>query len=229
MILLSFCAIVVVWIGAATFFLARNDERNRDGPTLDHPDPGTPTALESERILALDLVVDPVEQATITVRISVFVDECPKAYEFLTWMIDNQEAECRPCTVYRGEPVPPYWGSEDYPDRWDNGGRWGPPYALVQGGFPNRKVTHVEREEHRPPVERGMVAWAGPRGTHFFVALADHPEWGHEHTVWGRVLEEDMPSVDALVRERPLNVLEHNVPIVTNFVNPMPFRIRRYP
>ena len=159
----------------------------------------------------------------ITIRIRILADECPKAYEFVQWMITHQATECKPCTIYRGEPVPSYWGSEDYPDRWDNGGRWGPPYALVQGGFVNTQIKDIEREKHNPPVKRGMVAWAGAKGIHFFMALADHPEWGTFHTVWGHVFEEDMPLLDALVKERPLKVLEHNNPVVTNFVDPMSF------
>lgn len=194
-------------------------------PTTKHND----ATLErhDQNTIALELDIEP--QETITIRISVFFLECPAAYEFLTWMIDNQKTECRPCTIYRGEPVPSYWGSPDYPDRWDNGGRWGPPYALVQGGFPNARIQHVEREAHRPPVKRGSVAWAGPRGIHFFIALADHPEWKEEHTVWGTVMEEDMPLLDALVDgSHRLKVLEQNVPVVTNFVEPMHFRIREY-
>lgn len=34
----------------------------------------------------------------------------------------------------------------------------------------------IEREGHRPQVELGMVAWAGPRGVQFFIALANHTE-----------------------------------------------------
>lgn len=216
---LLFAVAILAWIGTALYFIRRKDDGG--GPKgLRH----AATAAD-EHWVALDLDLDP--QRTITIRISTFPNErCPKAYEFLSWMIENQQTQCRPCTIYRGEPVPSYWGSNDYPDRWDNGGRWGPPYALVQGGFVNSKVKHVERENHRPQIERGMVAWAGLQGIHFFIALADHPEWGHEHTVWGRVFDDDMHLVDGLVKDRPLKVLEHNVPVVTNFVDPMPFRIR---
>lgn len=163
----------------------------------------------------------------ITIRISVFQTECPKAYQFLSYMVENQQMECKPCTIYRGEPVPSYWGSQDYPDRYFDGGRWGPPYALVQGGLVNSKYTQVEQDNHRPKVlKRGMVAWAGGNSIHFFIALADHPEWGDFHTVWGEVLMEDMALVDALVKEYPLKVLEHNNPVVTNFVKPMHFHLR---
>jgi hypothetical protein len=162
----------------------------------------------------------------ITIRIAVFKEECPKAYEFVSFMVKNQATECNPCTIYRGEPVPSYWGSKDYPDRYFDGGRWGPPYALVQGGLVNSKFNKVQQDKNRPKVlQRGMVAWAGGSSTHFFIALAEHPEWGDFHTVWGYVLPEDMPLVDALVNERPLKVLKEQNPVVTNFVEPIHFQL----
>mmetsp|Transcript_5165 Transcript_5165/g.11196 ORF Transcript_5165/g.11196 Transcript_5165/m.11196 type:complete len:260 (-) Transcript_5165:546-1325(-) len=231
MLLALFFLMIVAWIGTAVHLLAKDEHNNNSRlkgtatssrtSSMDNKQHDAALDMGHDRMVALEVQVD--SQRTITVRIAVSYLECPKAYEFLTWMVENQSTECRPCTIYRGEPVPSYWGSTDYPDRWDNGGRWGPPYALVQGGFPNRVYEHVEREAHRPPVRRGSVAWAGARGVHFFVALADHPEWGHEHTVWGRVEEEDMPMLDTLVDgSRSLTVLERNVPVVTNFADPMP-------
>jgi len=228
LILTSFILIILIWIGTAALFLMRQGTPDATESSVTSPHDQEVLDLETNPMMALDVQVE--SQKTITIRIIVYPKECPEAYEFLTWITNNQDAECRPCTIYRGEPVPSYWGSPEYPDRWDNGGRWGPPYALVQGGFVNSKISHVEREANRPvPLERGMVAWAGPRGIHFFVALADHPEWGNEHTVWGKVVEEDMKLLDALVDgSRPLKVLEKNVPVVTNFVDPMKFRIREY-
>lgn len=174
----------------------------------------------------LSLTLDDISPP-ITIRIAVFKNECPKAYEFLSYMVEHQQAECNPCTIYRGEPVPSYWGSKDYPDRYFDGGRWGPPYALVQGGLVNSKYKQVEQDNHRPKVlQRGMVAWAGGNSIHFFIALADHPEWGDFHTVWGEVLNGDMTLVDALVKEHPLKVLEHNNPVLTNFVEPMHFHLK---
>lgn len=35
---------------------------------------------------------------------------------------------------YRAEPRPAHWADERWPDTW-NGGRWGPPYALLQGSL----------------------------------------------------------------------------------------------
>lgn len=72
-----------------------------------------------------------------------------------------------------------------------------------------------------------MVAWAGGKGgPHFFIALADHPEWGHGHTVFASVVEEDMDNVDALL-SRPLQTTKpKRPPIVSNFVTPIPFQVR---
>mmetsp|Transcript_17636 Transcript_17636/g.35237 ORF Transcript_17636/g.35237 Transcript_17636/m.35237 type:complete len:270 (-) Transcript_17636:1996-2805(-) len=178
---------------------------------------------DNQHILSLTLDISPPTK----IRIAVLKDKCPKAYEFLSFMVENQQqTECNPCTIYRGEPVPTYWGSKDYPDRYFDKGRWGPPYALVQGGLVNSKLNTVEQDNHRPKVlQRGMVAWAGGNSIHFFIALADHPEWGDVHTAWGEVLPEDMSVVDALVKERPLKVLERNNPVLTNFVEPMYFHL----
>ena len=54
-------------------------------------------------------------------------------------------------------------------------------------------------------VERGSVALIG-NGPDFFIAVKHHHEWGTAHTVWGEVLPEDMPVVDALLR-RPLRTV----------------------
>jgi len=119
---------------------------------------------------------------------------------------------CNRCSLYRAEPVPSTWGSIDLPNS-SFGGRWGPPYALMQGSVgPNNKPQNYGRQTKQnpngsdekanstpvlnarpgpkgspsvhPSIKRGMVAWAGGGGgPHFFIALADHPEWGHAHTV----------------------------------------------
>jgi len=114
-----------------------------------------------------------------TIRISILAKECPKAYEFITWITQNQQTKCQACTLYRGEPVPTYWGSEDYPDRWDNGGRWGP-YALVQGGFVNSLIKQLVMDQHRPPIKPYLGQRTTRGRNHFFIALADHPEWENE-------------------------------------------------
>ncbi len=214
--------------GADTTTVAVAEESSANTATRNENDASSITDEQSKHInnnqsiLSLKIETSP----PITIRIAVLKKECPKAYEFLSFMVDNQHTECRPCTIYRGEPVPSYWGSKDYPDRYFNGGRWGPPYALVQGGLVNSKFNKVEQDNHRPKIlKRGMVAWAGGNSIHFFIALADHPEWGDVHTAWGEVLEEDMLLVDKLVKERPLKVLEHNNPVLMYFVEPMQFHL----
>ena len=221
--------VVLWWISLALHFLLQDEiemesighQQNSNSNLRSLP---LQSSLLDQHIISLNLL-----NTHQTIRISILAKECPKAYQFIKWLTKNQQTKCQACTLYRGEPVPAYWGSADYPDRWDNGGRWGPPYALVQGGFVNSQIKQVEMDQHRPPIKRGMVAWAGGQqgvGIHFFIALADHPEWGNEHTVWGYVLEEDLHLMDALVKERPLKVLEHNVPVITNFVDPIPFKIK---
>ena len=84
-----------------------------------------------------------------------------------------------------------------------------------------------------------MVAWAGGAGgPHFFIALRDHPEWGHEHTVFGRVMMVEDPispnntpvmtQLAALVDgQLPLvTTSPKQLPIVTNFVTPIPITVR---
>lgn len=126
----------------------------------------------------------------------------PNATSYVKTIASN--GDFSQCNIYRAEPVPSYWGSKEYPDRYFDGGRWGPPYALVQGQIMSNSIfdqTAFTDEGHRPMIERGMVAWAGGKGhgPHFFIALADHPEWKHAHTVWAKVLPDDMPMVDSIV------------------------------
>ncbi|CAJ1951170.1 unnamed protein product [Cylindrotheca closterium] len=218
-----FVCLALVWIGTSILFFRQHFKSSSDDPTHHH----SPIRQEQQHFgIILDFPT--VNTGNVTIRIQVFHKECPEAWKFVQWMTGNQRVECIACTIYRGEPVPFYWGSPEYPDRYFNGGRWGPPYALVQGGFVNHRLVHIERENHKPnPVKRGMVAWAGDKGIHFFMALADHPEWGNAHTVWGQVHEKDMASLDALVQKEPLHILEKNNPVLSNFLSPMPFHISR--
>lgn len=190
-----------------------------------------------ENIVILTLKLDNnQEENRIDVRIRLYDDKdaAPKAAEYIKHLATNPNESCSKCTLYRGEPVPSYWGSPDYPDRYFNGGRWGPPYALVQGGLlsdnaPGEEVQVPPAEPTSSPmITRGMVAWAGGKGgPHFFIALADHPEWKHEHTVWGKVVAaEDMANVDSLLSRPLVSTKPKQPPIVSNFVTPIPFTIR---
>lgn len=103
---------------------------------------------------------------------------------------------------------------------------YGPPYALVQGTFRNvgmqangkMLLTDMPREG-APVVQRGDVCLIGG-GPDFFIALADHPEWGNGHTVWGHV--EDMEAVDAIAR-LPVTAATWGTTAVTPLVTPLPF------
>ena len=128
---------------------------------------------------------------------------------------------------YRAEPVPDRWGSLDWPDNYF-GGRWGPPYALLQGslrptGTRVRPSAPDSGPGAKPVIRRGYVAWAGGGGgPDFFIALAQHPEWGNGHTVWAEVLPGDMAVVDAIMR-RPLRVSNWGSINATELVTPVPY------
>ena len=127
----------------------------------------------------------------------------------------------------RAEPVPARWGSLDWPDNYF-GGRWGPPYALLQGslrptGTRVRPSAPDSGPGAKPVIRRGYVAWAGGGGgPDFFIALAQHPEWGNGHTVWAEVLPGDMAVVDAIMR-RPLRVSNWGSINATELVTPVPY------
>ena len=130
---------------------------------------------------------------------------------------------------YRAEPVPAHWGSLEWPDTWA-GGRWGPPYSLLQGslrpsGSRVRPASADAVPGAKPVIRRGMVAWAGGSGgPDFFVALAQHPEWGNGHTVWAEVLPADMAVIDAIMR-RPLRVANWGSINATELITPVPFHL----
>ena len=60
-------------------------------------------------------------------------------------------------------------------------------------------------------VKRGSIAWAVPGGDGpvFFIALADMPQLGVSLTVWGEVVSEDLPVLDALAKEAE-EVVDHS-------------------
>jgi hypothetical protein len=140
--------------------------------------------------IALQLRLE--DDSRIDIRLQLLDKQAPDAARFILSLLQHPE-KCSntTCTIYRGEPVPSWWGSPERPDRYFDGGRWGPPYALIQGGFVQTATTtstsasfaiipNAQADGYRPALlERGMVAWAGGKGgPHFFIAMADHPEWG---------------------------------------------------
>ena len=77
-------------------------------------------------------------------------------------------------------------------------------------------ATHVQ-------IKRGMVAWAGGAGgTEFFIALAAHPEWGTDHSVWGEVEPADMAVVSAIM-DQPRRTERWGSLNVTVLAIPVPF------
>ena len=58
-------------------------------------------------------------------------------------------------------------------------------------------------EPHPVGVRRGSLAWgvSGGDGPIFMVAIADMPHLGVSHTVWGEIVAEDLPALDALAGE----------------------------
>ena len=175
------------------------------------------------------------------VRLRLRREAAPHASEFVDRVLseDGFEGAAEPPPLgpavshglrfYRAEPVPPHWGSLDWPDNYF-GGRWGPPYALLQGhlrpsGSAVRPATADTAQGARPVIRRGMVAWAGGGGgPDFFIALAAHPEWGNGHTVFAEVVGGDMAVIDAVMR-RPLRVSNWGSINATELVVPMPFRL----
>ena len=148
-----------------------------------------------------------------------------KAVAWVEGLLD-EHTDCTGCTFYRAEAVPKHWGSLDWPDNY-HGGRWGPPYALLQGGLSARgaRGPNAPREDD-PVVRRGMVAWAGgASGPAFFIALADHPEWGRGHTVFADVVGEDMAVVEKIVA-LPSRTGGGQIPI-TNLLKPVAIRLER--
>jgi len=105
----------------------------------------------------------------------------------------------------------------------------------VQGSFsrPEQKAEADRGESARPIVRKGDMAWAGGRGgNEFFVALADHPEWKHGHTVFGRVAyQQDVDALRQLVENRPRTVRlgdpKGKKPDVQNFETNVRFTIRK--
>jgi hypothetical protein len=120
---------------------------------------------------------------TAVVRVRLFADAAPLAAAFVRALLIAAPG-CSGCRFYRAEPVPLHWGSQDAPDTWQ-GGRWGPPYALMQGTLmpsaPDEPSDALPAKPEadlgaaaRPVIRRGMLAWAGGGGgPDAFVALAD--------------------------------------------------------
>ena len=87
------------------------------------PDVSASRRLDMKDVVALQLGTDP----SVQIRLRLFREEAPNAFRYIEKIVEGRDFH--QCSLYRGEPVPPYWGSTEYPDRYFDGGRWGPPYA----------------------------------------------------------------------------------------------------
>jgi cyclophilin family peptidyl-prolyl cis-trans isomerase len=195
------------------------------------PSPTAPAAVRADaRAPDFALVTEAGE-----VRVRLFAEAAPVAAAFFRALLAAAPA-CANCRFYRAEPVMADWGSAALPDSWD-GGRWGPPYALMQGSFmpahadaadgvlPPKPAAELSAAA-RPLIRRGMLAWAGGGGgPDAFLALAPHPEWGHGHTVWGEVVADDMSIVDQLMR-RPIKTENWGTITASVFETPLAFTLR---
>jgi len=96
-------------------------------------------------------------------------------------------------TFYRSEAVPEVGAIDNY-------GGPGPPYALIQATQNGRMNGGRMPREFAPMVERGYVCLIG-EGPDWFIAIGSHHEWGHGHSVWGIVEDDESLEVaDAITR-----------------------------
>ena len=123
-------------------------------------------------------------------------DISPLTARYFREFASARGARCAGCEFHRAEAVPE-------PGAIDNYGGPGPPYALLQGRLGSGSRSDLPREG-APLVERGDVCVVGG-GPDFFIATRAHHEWGHGHTVFGKVHERNMDVVERIVR---LPVLE---------------------
>jgi cyclophilin family peptidyl-prolyl cis-trans isomerase len=132
------------------------------------------------------------------IRIRMHEELSPESVEYITKLASMPELAQhgsnagRGCSFYRLEPAPAP-GSE------------GPPYGLLQGSLAAEGVTSLQKAPNsvegkkRPELQVGSVAWAGGGlGPDFFISLVAHPEWKHDHNVWGEV--EDMSELDGILK-----------------------------
>eukprot|EP00198_Chlamydomonas_reinhardtii_P003458 XP_001692794.1 peptidyl-prolyl cis-transisomerase, cyclophilin type [Chlamydomonas reinhardtii] len=109
-------------------------------------------------------------QFIIKLRPDLAPDTCTLVWELA------QKGNCPSCKFYRHEPVPMEWG---------NNGFFGPPYALLQGSLADL-ARQPPFENKGTTVQKGHICMI-PNCKEFFIATADHSEWGQSHTVWGEV------------------------------------------
>ena len=145
-------------------------------------------------------------------------DLSPRAAEAFTNATEGGSCDGGACNFYRSEAVPA---------GWDEKGFYGPPYALFQGtlGRSRGSPSPLPMEAH-PVVRRGHLCVIGT-GPDFFVALADHPEWGKAHSVVGFVPTEGMRVLDGIVAASPTREDVWGTTHVTPLIHPIPFQVSR--
>uniref|UniRef100_A0A7S0RB62 Peptidylprolyl isomerase n=1 Tax=Chlamydomonas leiostraca TaxID=1034604 RepID=A0A7S0RB62_9CHLO len=151
------------------------------------------------------------------IRIRPRKDVSPK----IVSLVENlaRKAVCNSCHFYRHEPVPVNWGM---PGNWD---QWGPPYALLQGSLAD--MEKKPEFEGNPVVKKGDVCII-PNCSEFFIAKADHDEWGTAHSVWGKVEDDESWATIAAIPMEPFTTLTDSGNITTRWLTPdahIPFKL----
>ncbi|GIM03420.1 hypothetical protein Vretimale_8166 [Volvox reticuliferus] len=116
-------------------------------------------------------ISSPFGEFIIKLRPDLAPDTC-----LLVWEL-AQKGICPNCKFYRHEPVPMNWGQEGF---------YGPPYALLQGSLQDLARQPPFENAQQLQVKKGHVCII-PNCKEFFIATADHPEWGASHTIFGEV------------------------------------------
>lgn len=147
------------------------------------------------------------------IAVQLRADWAPRTARMVAQVARAKACPPTSCNFYRSEAVPE-------PGAVDNFGGPGPPYALLQGKLP---LSGKLPKEGTPVVKRGMVCLIG-EGPDFFIAVGDHAEWGHAHTVWGEV--HDMAVVDAIVAQAPVVKQTWGQTHVTALQTPIKFGLR---
>jgi hypothetical protein len=97
---------------------------------------------------------------------------------------------------YRSEAVPEVGAIDNY-------GGPGPPYALIQASQTGRMSVGRMPREFAPLVERGFACLIG-EGPDWFIAIDKHHEWGHGHSVWGIVEDDESLEVADEITRLPI-------------------------
>eukprot|EP01104_Vermistella_antarctica_P013531 TRINITY_DN4112_c0_g2_i1.p1 TRINITY_DN4112_c0_g2~~TRINITY_DN4112_c0_g2_i1.p1 ORF type:complete len:248 (+),score=22.47 TRINITY_DN4112_c0_g2_i1:262-1005(+) len=99
------------------------------------------------------------------------------------------------CNFYRAEAAPSNFGKDGF---------FGPPYALLQGVFGDGRRDWDIVSQMRPLVSAWDVCLIG-KGPSFFIALADHHEWGNGHIVFGRVTSQESRRSVLALADQPVH------------------------